>query len=194
MARPPTIQKLRHNRLLCGRVFRFFVETWNWLVGYVDNMKGDADVNPQNGHIVVDRTDPDHPVIRFRADRLPKGGGGEAVDVPADGPFSPVYDTEGEDEEVVTGFQNCYWMNGGMTVHMSGTRSIPGTDGFIALKAGATPSTSGTATLYCYANLAALQAAQRDVAYFIVPLYVVSSSKITLDLRRMPVVYSAEVL
>lgn len=70
MARPPRLELLRHGRLLCGSVFRFFVETWNWLVGYVDNMKGDADVNPQSGYITIDRTDPDHPVIRFCADKL----------------------------------------------------------------------------------------------------------------------------
>lgn len=74
MARPPRIEKLRHGKLLCGSVFRFFVETWNWLVGYVDNMKGDADVNPQSGHITIDRTDPDHPVVRFRADKAAGGG------------------------------------------------------------------------------------------------------------------------
>ena len=70
MARPPRLELLRHGKILCGSVFRFFVETWNWLVGYVDNMKGDADVNPQGGHITIDRTDPDHPVIRFRADKI----------------------------------------------------------------------------------------------------------------------------
>lgn len=80
MARPPRIEKLRHGRLLCGSVFRFFVETWNWLVGYVDNMMGDADVNPQSGHITVDRTDPDHPVIRFRADKAAGGGASAALD------------------------------------------------------------------------------------------------------------------
>ena len=76
MARPPTIAKLKHGKILSGSVFRFFVETWNWLVGYVDNMKGDADVNPQNGHIVVDRTDPDHPVIRLRPSEDGRRGSG----------------------------------------------------------------------------------------------------------------------
>lgn len=79
MARPPRVERLRHGRLLSGSVFRFFVETWNWIVGYVDNMRGDADVNPQNGHITIDRSDPDNPVIRFRADKLQPGGG--AIDV-----------------------------------------------------------------------------------------------------------------
>lgn len=195
MARPPRIEKLRHGRLLCGSVFRFFVETWNWIVGYVDNMKGDADVNPQGGHITVDRTDPDHPVIRFRADKI-AGKGGDPVAVSADGPFSPVYEEDGETGEptdTVVGFTNCYWQNCGKTVLMS-DQTIPGANGFIALRAGATPATDGTATLYCYASFAALQSAQDDVAYFTIPLYRVADSKITLDMRRMPNVYLAEVL
>lgn len=193
MARPPRMEKLRHGRLLCGSVFRFFVETWNWLVGYVDNMKGDADVNPQSGYITIDRTDSDHPVIRFRADKVK---GRDPVAVSADGPFSPVYEEDGETDEptdTVVGFTNCYWQNCGKTILMS-DQTIPGANGFIALRAGATPSTAGQATLQCYADLAALQAAQEDVAYFTIPLYLVADSKITLDMRRMPNVYLAEVL
>ena len=188
--KPQILAKLRHGKLICQAIYPTFVETWNWLVRFTSTMKGDADVNPQAGYITIDRTDPDHPIIRFRADRLPQAG---VVEVSADGPFSPIYDTEGEDPEVVTGFANCYWQNAGVTQHMS-DQTIPGTDGFIALKAGATSATNGTATLYCYANLAALQAAQQDVAYFIVPLYRIVGSKITLDMRRMPVVFTAEVL
>ena len=196
MARPPIIAKLRHGKILTFRVFRFFVETWNWMTAYVDNLRGDADVNPNTGYIEVDRTDPDAPVIRLRADKLPAGGGGAAVAVSADGPFSPIYEEDGEGEptETVTGFQNCFWQLGGVTQQLEDQTSIPGTDGFIVLKAGATPSTSGTASLYCYSSLAALQAAQHDLEYFIVPLYRVASSKITLDMRRMPVVYSVETI
>lgn len=113
-----------------------------------------------------------------------------------EGPFTPVYEEDeetGEPTEVVAGFENCYWMNGGVLVQMS-DQELPGTDGFIALKCGATPSTSGTATLECYATLAALRSAQQDVAHFIVPLYIVSDSTIDLDMRRTPVVFAAEVL
>ena len=60
-------------------MFRFFVETWNWITRYVDGLKGDFEVNPQTGYIFVDRSDPDSPVIRFRADRLPAGGGSTVV-------------------------------------------------------------------------------------------------------------------
>lgn len=116
---------------------------------------------------------------------------------PPPGPFEPVYGEPEEEEEeptfIVTGFTNCYWQNCGKTILM-GDQSIPGTNGFIALRAGATPSTAGQATLQCYADLAALQAAQEDVAYFTIPLYLVADSKITLDMRRMPNVYLAEII
>ena len=70
MARPPVLQKLRHGRILCGRVFRFFVETWNWLVGAFNNLCGDWDVNPQAGFLSVDWSDPDKPVVRMHGDAL----------------------------------------------------------------------------------------------------------------------------
>lgn len=196
MARPPRVERLRHGRLLSGSVFRFFVETWNWIVGYVDNMRGDADVNPQNGHITIDRSDPDNPVIRFRADKLQPGGAGGSVSVAADGPFSPVYEDDpetGDPTDVVTGFQNCFWQDCGRT-YLMGDQTIPGTDGFIALRAGATPSTAGQATLYCYPTFAALQAAQGDLEYFVIPIYRVSGGRITLDMRRLPHIYLVEVL
>lgn len=43
------------------------------------NLAGDGDLDQQSGLIEVDRSEPLHPVIRFRADRLPKSGGGAAV-------------------------------------------------------------------------------------------------------------------
>ena len=109
MARPPRIEKLQHGKLLCGSVFRFFVETWNWLVGYVDNMKGDADVNPQAGHITIDRTDPDHPVVRFRADKAAGGayGGDAAIPWSFDCTIEEGGEGEGEEETRTGGWYNC---------------------------------------------------------------------------------------
>ena len=75
MARPNILQRLKHGKLLTALTFPRFVETFNWLVGAFDNLKGDADVNPRNGCIHVDRTDPDVPVIRLDPLNLPAGGG-----------------------------------------------------------------------------------------------------------------------
>ena len=186
--KPQILAKLKHGKLICRAIYPTFVETWNWLVRFTSTMKGDADVNPQAGFITIDRTDPDHPVIRFRANRLPQAG---VVEVSADGPFSPIYDTEGEDPEVVTGFANCYWQKGGKT-YLLGDQTLGASNGFVCLKAGTTTTTAGTATLAYYGGLGALQAAQADPEFFIVPLYYLVDMKITIDLRRMPVVFDTE--
>ncbi|MBQ8124667.1 MAG: hypothetical protein IJ173_02150 [Kiritimatiellae bacterium] len=78
MARPVILYRLRNGVILLGKALVRFARTWNWLIDYVDNLKGDADLNAANGHIVVDRADPDHPVIR--AVNLPQGGGGTRTD------------------------------------------------------------------------------------------------------------------
>ena len=39
-----------------------------------NNMQGDEDIAPGNGFVEVDRSAAKHPVIRFRADRLPSSG------------------------------------------------------------------------------------------------------------------------
>lgn len=74
MARPSIVQYLKHGKILAGKVFGSFVETWNWMVAGWANLKGDYDVDPENGLIYVDRTDEEHPVIRLRTDRLPATG------------------------------------------------------------------------------------------------------------------------
>ena len=69
-------QYLQHGKALYGRVFKGFVATFNWLVDFCGNLKGDADVNDATGKIVVDRTDPAHPVIRCTGCTGGSGGGG----------------------------------------------------------------------------------------------------------------------
>lgn len=67
MARPQVIQQLRHDKFLCKAVFPAFVDSWNYVANRVENLKGDSDINPQygQGHITVDNSDPEHPIIRF---------------------------------------------------------------------------------------------------------------------------------
>lgn len=197
MARPPVIQKLRHNRLLCGSVFRWFVETWNWLTAYVDNLKGDGELNGQSGCITVDRTDPDAPVIRLDINKLPVGGGGGGgLASVGDGPFTPILDTPSSESDdppqTVNRLENCYYQIGGRTILMSNWTAPQGTSGLVALRVSADPTSPG-ASVQVYANLAALQAAQEDTAYVITPLYIMSGSVITLDMRRTPFIQLAEV-
>lgn len=52
-------------KLLTGKNFPQFVDTWNYTTQRIENLKGDRDANPQNGHITIDNADPEHPIIRY---------------------------------------------------------------------------------------------------------------------------------
>lgn len=66
--KPRALTFLQHGKILCGKVFSGFVETWNYLTNRVENLKGDFDVQPDKGHITVDSTDPEHPIIKLVGD------------------------------------------------------------------------------------------------------------------------------
>lgn len=66
MARPQILQELRHGKLLTKENFPQFVDTFNYTVTRLENLKGDADVRPNGGWVTVDNSDPEHPVIRLR--------------------------------------------------------------------------------------------------------------------------------
>lgn len=75
--KPQQLAQLKHDRILTKANFPTFVETFNYTVNRSENLKGDADIRPQDGFIKVDNTDPEHPVIRLtNIDQLGKGGSG----------------------------------------------------------------------------------------------------------------------
>lgn len=81
------VQYLKHGKALCGKVFSSFVETYNSLVDFMVNLKGDADRQDGNGHITLDRTDPLHPVIRCKGCPAADGdGSGDNDDPDEEGP------------------------------------------------------------------------------------------------------------
>ena len=57
-------QHLKHGKALCGKAFSNFVETFNALVDFMTNVKGDADDENGEGNIRFDRSNQEHPVIR----------------------------------------------------------------------------------------------------------------------------------
>ena len=65
MAKPAIIQHLSHDKFLTKKNFPDFVETFNYTVDRIENLKGDYDTNPKNGHIKVDSSNSDHPIIRW---------------------------------------------------------------------------------------------------------------------------------
>lgn len=69
MAKPQQVQKLRKGRILTGKNFPAFADTFNYYGEFIENLKGDADIRPDSGSIQVDRTSPEHPVVRFVGDK-----------------------------------------------------------------------------------------------------------------------------
>ena len=54
----PALQYLRHGKALCGKVFKRFVETFNYHNDFIANLKGDGDLPMSDGCILLDLTDP----------------------------------------------------------------------------------------------------------------------------------------
>ena len=75
------LEYLRHGKALCGKVFRRFVETFNFHNDFISNLKGDADLQVVGGNVHLDRTDERHPVISCRG--CGKGGGSSYQPNPA---------------------------------------------------------------------------------------------------------------
>ena len=99
MAKPQTVQYLKHGKALCGKTFVGFVDTWNWLVDFCLNLRGDGDANGL-GVVTVDRSNPDCPVICGLAQKEGDNdeGSGEPEtpdkDEPGEDPDEPYEDPE----------------------------------------------------------------------------------------------------
>ena len=77
--RPNNIQKIdamNQGKMLNKNNFPDFADTWNYITDFIDNLKGDADVQQgditsRTAHITVDKTKSDHPIIRFQGTIYP---------------------------------------------------------------------------------------------------------------------------
>lgn len=98
----PALQYLRHGKALCGKVFKRFVETFNFHNDFIANLKGDGDIPGADGHITFDRTDPTHPVIRLNTMGLGEVGAMTGVRKAWDY-VQPVYNME-TGEIIVPGY------------------------------------------------------------------------------------------
>lgn len=58
-------QYLSGGKILTGTNFPRFVQTWNWMVNFIRNLRGDGENLATTGYISVDRSSVDHPVIRM---------------------------------------------------------------------------------------------------------------------------------
>lgn len=147
----------------------------------MQNLAGDADLDTQSGLIEVDRTEPSHPVIRFRLDRfkLPEGGGGGSSSASA---YPSVY----EIEETDTGghFINRYYeVSGVLRAGPDASSGLGGYAGkFVAIRVSGT-----TAAIAGYSNLGAMQSDMIDKNLVVMPLYKLDSDgEVEIDLRHVP--------
>ncbi len=97
-----TPQYLSGGKILTGANFPNFVQTWNWMVDFIRNLKGDGDNLTSDGYISVDRSNEKWPVIRT-AKALPEGGGGESIPTWKYGRFR-VYEVD----KTKISLRNCY--------------------------------------------------------------------------------------
>jgi hypothetical protein len=170
--RPPFLCRLKKGLILDADDNRGFVDTFNWLVDFIDNLRGDGDIAPGRA-IRLDRTIDDRPVIRS------DGGGGVGGSAwPC--VFEPRF-TDG----AITGFDNRYFQVGGFT--RTCDDHVPSGIGttIVALSI-STTSSSQSGSIVEYASIAALQAAQASLGTTIVPLFQLVDGIVDLDFRRMP--------
>ena len=115
------LEYLRHGKALCGKVFRRFVETFNFHNDFISNLKGDADLPVVGGKVRLDRTDERHPVIRCQGCGN-GGGGGEEYKSVLPWSFSCAEDPE-------TGERTGGWRNGRLQVGLECGWRSPDIDG-----------------------------------------------------------------
>lgn len=178
MARPKTLQFLEHGKILCGSAFRFFVETWNYIVRRTDNLRGDKDENDSEGCIFVDNSNPERPVIRLDRSKIRSS--------PVVGTTYPsVYDIAPRSESD----DSCHFIN--RFYEVSGiVREGPDNSGdlrshtnaFVAIRI-----TNSSIGIYYYQSLSAMQADMLDQTKVVMPLYKLDGNgDVSIDLRHLP--------
>ena len=187
----PALQYLRHGKALCGKVFKRFVETFNYHNDFIANLKGDGDLATSDGCINLDRTDPTHPVIRLNRNNLGLEQGAAAADVGcfrikrAKGPVG--------DDQIF--FENTYIRIGGVWIDV-------GTDGewdptltvaavlwqFVSLYAvNVLPSGEPDFMINTYGSFALMKQDMLNPTKLVVPLYHFDSDgKVDVDFRIAP--------
>lgn len=125
------------------------------------------------------------------------GGSGGTVDLV--GAFAPEFEEGTEDEPTgerpVARLVNCYYQVGGSTRKLSDFSVPSNANGIAALKIDATTEDDrNAAQIQFYELESALETAQADAHYMIIPLYRFSNGCIAADMRNMPTFPMGEVL
>lgn len=153
------------------------------------NLAGDGDLDQQSGLIQVDRSEPLHPVIRFRADRLSQSSGGSGgIPVPGVGCYT-IVDVNGSKY-----LANQYYLDGAVLKSTNITGSLESHYGkFLALVV--PTDNSGSTGLQSYMTFAAMHEASLNTANVTLPLYQLDANgDILCDFRNIPRVQAVEIL
>ena len=193
------IQYLKHGKALCGKVFKTFVETFNWHTSFCLNLKGDGDFPASQGRISLDRSNPDFPVIRCKGCTSSEGS---AAPVAVDKSCFRFESRETTDGSMVYNLVDCYYSIGGCLYHSNDipvTGLVPATDEGDE-DDGTTDGEPEEKILYVRFNARAqsdrsqsvssglctmegLEGLQKDADYYTYPLYVMAGDVVKTDLR-----------
>lgn len=175
----PALQYLRHGKALCGKVFKRFVETFNYHNDFIANIKGDGDLPMSEGLINLDTVDPRHPVIRLNRNKLKFPNQGSTA---LNGCFE-IGEIISEDKTVK--LVNCYFNVGGKTYIGEDTVSpqceIEDEIAFLCMVISAV-STDKQNYFYLYwYRKTDLTTEQKTASKYIIPLYAFEISKVEDD-------------
>lgn len=130
MAQKPVIlQKLKHGKLLNHKTAPQFVETFNYIVDWINNFRGDGQIGDgSEGNIFVDGSNDARPVVRFEGELSSSGGGSSDSYVDTKSNFALIRDNN------TVKINNGYVMLGRLIRHVNGINVTQA--GYIILKVG----------------------------------------------------------
>lgn len=173
------IQKLEHGKFLCKANFANFVECFNEMVDFINNLKGDFEVDGASGKIQIDKTEITHPIIRYVYDTSDLSGeGGNYQDK---GCFRLEDDT----------LKCCYYNVGGMTKSMENTSisSMIPAEGTKLICLVLDDNNSATIEAIDETDL---ESEQEDYEQYVKPLYRFTDGEMTDDFRFAPQIQKFE--
>ena len=182
------LQFLKPGKALCSAAFPNLSATWNWMASALSNLKGDHDVNQNDGRISVDWTAPDHPVIRCVNCKAKSGGDDSGDDGDDTKEKLAAWDLTVTAESAT--LSRCLYTMGAVSYYQA-TASVPATTasiGFICAKISTDGTTSGysdnaVSGLLCE-SIGAVRSAQSSNDCVVVPLYCrQSTAEEWIDLR-----------
>lgn len=177
--KPNKVTFLSPNRPIGANINKGFVDTFNWLVRFCNNLQGDG------YYITVQNELGDQPTITWGD--TPPGEGSGSTYTPTPQPFDPIY-TDG----VISGFSNCVFCAERQFVDC-GTMTISATASSIGYVVLTLTHPTGSNT-YFSSSSASLSIEGSSINSYLndndtitkIPLFHITNGVVDLDLRNVP--------